>query len=204
MPFRITAEFLETLDGSPQEWDELSVLAKRSEKSLRRINAAVGSVKARAGTLNNLCFPLSLAFIEPESINGTRDLNDIRMNHEQARIALEKSTIGKRAATPFSAVELYENMARPDFIGGIAYIAGSVVDPNAGPNSKHAALLIPGLGGLMEEKPESLAKILSCVGYVRSIMRPDMPNAVSPSVPFKEAEKITGTDLPLIQLYFKQ
>lgn len=204
MPFRITAEFLETIGGSPQEWDELSVLAKRSEKSRRRIDAAVDIVKARAGTLNNLCLPLSLAFIEPESINGARDLNDIRMDHEQARVALEKAASGKRAVTPFSAVELYENMARPDFIGGIVYIAGSVVDPDARPNSKHAALLVPGLGGLMEKKPESLAQVLSCVGYVRSVMRPDMPNAVSPSVPFSEAERITGTDLPLIALYFKQ
>lgn len=204
MPFRITAEFLETLDGSPQEWDELKVLAKRAEKSRRRINAAVDNVKARAGTLNNLCFPLSLAFIEPECITGTHDLNGIRMDHKEAQKALIIASSGKRVVTPVSAVELYENVARSDFIGGIVYIAGSMVGPDAEPNSKHAALLIPGLGGLMEEKPESLAQVLSCVGYVRSVMRPDMPNAVKPSVPLNEAEKITGTDLPLIQLYFKQ
>ena len=207
MSFRITAEFLNTLSGSPQEWDELNLLADRVKISMQRINLAVAQVRAKSETLQDMCFPLGLAFIEPESIEEVGDLKGLKTDHQKARIALEKSAIGKevREVTSSTAnTELYEYVSRPDFAGGLVFTPGSLVDPDAEPHIKHVALLIPGLGGLTETKPKTIAEVLSKIGYIRSINRPDMPNAVSPSVPLKEAEKVKGTDLPLIALYFKQ
>lgn len=204
MSFRITSEFLNTLDCSPQEWEELEVLAGRSRESKIRFQRALSLVQQKAGTITDMCLAVSLAFIEPESIDGIDDLNDLRTDHEKTKVALQKSAIGKAVITPTSSTELYESMVRPDFIGGIVYIAGTLVDPDAKPNVKHAALLIPGLGGIMEKEPKSLARVLSQIGYLKSYTDMDQPNSVLPSVPFKEAETINGTNIPLMLLFFKQ
>lgn len=203
MSFELTPEFLKTLPGSPQEWEELEVLAERSKKSKERILGAVDLVKQRVGTIEDMCFVLSLAFIEPQSIDGVGDLNCLRIDSKKARIALHKSAIGKVIETPTTPAELYESMASPDFIGGISYITGLLVDPDAKPNVKHAALLIPGLGGIVDREPQSLAEILSHVGYIKSLTDRNQPNSVLPSVPLKEAETINGTDIPLMLLFFK-
>ena len=63
MSFRITAEFLNTLSGSPQEWDELNLLADRVKISMQRINLAVAQVRAKSETLQDVKYPIFRASI---------------------------------------------------------------------------------------------------------------------------------------------
>jgi len=122
------------------------MLVDRSRESKERFQTACELVRLKAGTLNDMCLSIAVAFIDPSAIDTLKNILVLR-NDSKVFQQVGGELLGKfDTNVPLTATDLYERVMAPEFVGGFGIVPGNTVRPGTEEKKLHVALLMPGLG----------------------------------------------------------